>query len=153
MRINKNGFTMLELLAVIIILGILITLAYTGVSRYLKQARNATYEDFEKNITAGVTNYLIEHSGSIPSEGESLIVDVEKLVCEGYIESLEDPDSSTKTCNLESYAIVKRNNDKGYNMDIDYSACLKCIGYQSPACSNSISGIRRLKADSTCEVD
>ena len=153
MKINKNGFTMLELLAVIIILGILISLAYTSISKYLNQAISATYEDFEKNITSGVTNYLIDHTGSIPDEGESLVVDVEKLVCEGYVEDLQDPRESSKTCNLDSYAIVKRNANTGYNMDIDYEACLVCAGYKSPACSNSISGIKRLKADSTCEVD
>ena len=153
MKTNKRGFTVVELLVVLVILGILITLAYMGVSRYLNQARSTTYEDFEKNITSGVTNYLIDHSGSIPSVGESLVVDVEKLVCEGYIEDLQDPRESSKTCNLDSYAIVKRNNDTSSNMDIEYSACLKCSGYESPACSNSISGIKRLKADSTCEVD
>lgn len=153
MKTNKRGFTVVELLVVLVILGILITLAYMGVSRYLNQARSTTYEDFEKNITSGVTNYLIDHTGSIPNEGESLVVDVEKLVCEGYIEDLQDPRESSKTCNLDSYAIVKRNNDTSSNMDIEYSACLKCSGYESPACSNSIEGIRRLKADSTCEVD
>lgn len=153
MRINKNGFTMLELLAVIIILGIVMTLAYMGVSKYLEQARSTTYSDFEKNITSGVTNYLIDHTSYIPNEGESLVVDVEKLVCEGYIENLQDPRESARTCNLDSYAIVKRNANTGYNMDIDYEACLVCAGYKSPACSNSIEGIRRLKADSTCEVD
>ena len=153
MKTNKRGFTVVELLVVLVILGILITLAYISVSKYLNQARDATYEDFEKNITSGVTNYLIDHTGSIPNEGESLVVDVEKLVCEGYIEDLQDPRESSKTCNLDSYAIVKRNNDTSSNMDIEYSACLKCSGYKSPACSNSISGIKRLKADSTCEVD
>ena len=153
MKTNKRGFTVVELLVVLVILGILITLAYMGVSRYLNQARSTTYEDFEKNITSGVTNYLIDHTGSIPNEGESLVVDVEKLVCEGYIDNLQDPRESSKTCNLESYAIVKRNNDTSSNMDIEYSACLKCSSYESPACSNSISGIKRLKADSTCEVD
>ena len=153
MKTNKRGFTVVELLVVLVILGILITLAYISVSKYLNQARSTTYEDFEKNITSGVTNYLIDHTGSIPNEGESLVVDVEKLVCEGYIDNLQDPRESSKTCNLESYAIVKRNNDTSSNMDIEYSACLKCSGYESPACSNSISGIKRLKADSTCEVD
>ena len=149
---KNKGFTLVELLAVIAILSILMGLAYMGVSKYLDQARNATYEDFEKNITTGVTNYLIDHSGNIPNEGGSLIVDVDKLVCEGYIESLEDPRDTSKTCNLQSYAIVKRNNDTTSNMDIEYKACLKCSDYTSPACSNSISGIRRLTADSTCKV-
>ncbi len=153
MKTNKRGFTVVELLVVLVILGILITLAYISVSKYLNQARSTTYEDFEKNITSGVTNYLIDHTGSIPNEGESLVVDVEKLVCEGYIDNLQDPRESSKTCNLESYAIVKRNNNTGYNMDIDYSACLKCSGYESPACSNSISGIERLTKDASCEVE
>ena len=150
---NKKGFTMLELLAVIIILGILMSLAYTSISKYLNQAKEATYSDFEQNIKDGVTNYLIDHTGSIPNVGESLVVDVEKLVCEGYVESLQDPHESARTCNLESYAIVKRNNNTGYNMDIDYDACLVCAGYKSPACSTSISGLKRLKADASCEVE
>ena len=96
--------------------------------------------------------YLIDHSGQIPNEGESLVVDVAKLVCEGYIDDLQDPRDSSKTCNLESYAIVKRNTDTSYNMNLDYEACLKCSNYKSPACSNSISGIKRLRKDASCEV-
>lgn len=150
---NRKGLTILELLAVIIILGILMSLAYAGVSRYLSQARTATYQDFEKSITSGVTNYLIENSGSIPDKGESLIVDVSKLVCDGYVESLRDPIKTDQTCNLESYAIVTRKEDSASgNMDIEYSACLKCSNYESEACSNSIAGIKRLTKDSDCEV-
>ena len=150
---NKKGFTVVELLVVLVILGILLTLAYMGISGYLNNARNTTYEDFEQNIIDGVTNYLIDHTGSIPNEGESLVVDVSKLICDGYIDNLQDPRESSKTCNLNSYAIVKRNNNTGFNMDIDYSACLKCSGYESPACSNSIAGIERLTKDASCEVE
>lgn len=153
MKKNRNGFTLMETLVVIVILGILLSLAYMSASKYLNSVRQTTYSTFEENIKDGVTNYLIEHTGMIPSEGESLVVDVEKLVCEGYIDSLEDPVSSTKTCNLESYAIVTRNSDTGYNMDIDYEACLVCSSYSSSACSNSISGFTRLTADTSCEVD
>ena len=153
MKINKKGFTMLELLAVIIILGILITLAYMGVSRYLNQARNATYSDFEQNIKDGVTNYLIDHTGTIPNEEESLVVDVKKLVCEGYVEDLQDPRESSKTCNLESYAIVTRKNDStSGNMDIEYKACLKCGNYTSPDCSITTFD-KTLTKDSSCEVE
>ena len=52
MKTNKRGFTVVELLVVLVILGILITLAYMGVSQYMKQARDTVYEDFEKNITS-----------------------------------------------------------------------------------------------------
>ena len=45
---NRKGFTLLELLAVIIILGILMGLAYMGVSRYIRSSNDALYEDYEK---------------------------------------------------------------------------------------------------------
>lgn len=150
---NKKAFTTLELLAVIIILGILITLAYMGVSQYLTRARNTTYESFEAAITDGVTNYLIDHTGSIPNVGETLKVDVSKLICEGYVDRLEDPRDSSKTCNLESYAIVKRNENTSSNMNIEYEACLKCSNYESEACSTITSFDKTLTKDDSCEVE
>ena len=133
---NNNGFTLVELLAVIVILSILITLAYTGVSKYLKETRNTTYKDFEKSITVGAENYLIEHSIYIPKEGETVKIDVSKLIDEGYVDELIDPMDSSKTCSDESYVIITRKNNVSYNMDISYEACLKCINYESSACSN-----------------
>ena len=150
---NKKGFSLVELLAVIIILVILVTLGYAAVSSYIGDAHDTTYESFESSLVDGATNYLLEHSGNIPNEGESLVIDTAKLICDGYVDELIDPRDETKTCNLNSYTIVKRNNNSGYNMDLEYTACLKCSDYQSPGCSKSISGFKRLKKDASCEVD
>ena len=143
---------MLELLAVIIILSILMTIGYMAVSQYLGQAYDATYSDFEENIEAGAANYLIEHTGSIPGEGESIVIDVSKLICDGYVKELQDPMRDGQTCDLNSYVIVKRGNNTNFNMAVDYEACLKCSNYTSPACSNSIVGLKRIKKDADCEV-
>ena len=150
---NRYGYTMLELLAVIIILGILMTLAYMGVSKYLRQTEDAVYEDFEKNIEVGAENYLLEHTGQIPLEGDSLVIDASKLVCEGYIESLTDPKDSSKTCNTNSYAIITRKSNVSFNMDIEYKVCLKCSNYESDACSTSLTGITHLTKEDDCVVE
>ena len=136
MKKNKKGFTLIELLAVIAILGLLLTLAYMGVSKYVTRTKNAIYEDFENNIKTGAANYLIDHTGFIPDIGETFRIDVKKLVDEGYIEELEDPNNNGRNCHDESYAIITRKEDTASNMDIDYSACLVCSGYKSEACSN-----------------
>ena len=155
MKINRKGFTVLEVLAVIIILGILITLAYIGVSQYIRQTNDALYEDYEKNIKAGATNYLIDHTGSIPNVGDEhrIRIDVSKLICEGYVKPLEDPKVDGATCNLESYAIVTRKEDSDSgNMDIEYKACLKCGDYTSSDC-NITSFENILRKDASCEVE
>ncbi len=150
---NKKGFTLLEVLAVIIILGILMTLAYVGVSQYIRHTNDALYVDYEKNISTGATNYLIDHTGSIPNVGDTYRIDASKLICEGYIKSLEDPKVDGATCNLESYAIVTRKNDStSGNMDIEYKACLKCGNYTSPDCSITTFD-KTLTKDSSCEVE
>ena len=150
---NRKGFTLLELLAVIIILGILMGLAYMGVSRYIRSSNDALYEDYEKNISTGATNYLIDHTGSLPLEGQTIRIDASKLICEGYIKSLEDPKVDGATCNLESYAIVTRKEDSDNgNMDIEYKACLKCGDYTSSDC-NITSFDNILRKDASCEVE
>ena len=153
MKINRKGFTLLELLAVLIILGILMVLAYIGVSQYIRQTNDALYEDYEKNIKVGATNYLIDHTGSIPDIDTTYRIDVSKLICEGYVESLEDPKVDGATCNLESYAIVTRKEDSDNgNMDIEYKACLKCGDYTSSDC-NITSFDNILRKDASCEVE
>ena len=57
-----------------------------------------------------------------------------------------------QTCDLNSYVIVKRGSNTNFNMAVDYEACLKCSNYESSACSNSISGLKRLTKDADCEV-
>ena len=47
---KSKGFTMIELLATIIILGLLITIAYTSVRNILNRGNNTYYESQENMI-------------------------------------------------------------------------------------------------------
>ena len=49
---NKKGFTMIELLATITLLGIMLTLAVVSVSKYLDQTKNTIYKDYEEIINS-----------------------------------------------------------------------------------------------------
>ena len=46
MRINKNGFTLVELMAVIAILGILSGVVIMAVSSYTEKSRKEVYKNF-----------------------------------------------------------------------------------------------------------
>lgn len=141
---KNRGFTLVELLATITILGILSSLAYVGVSHYLLDTKKKTYEVFEKDIEIGAENYLIEHSSKLPKVNETVIINVSKLTNELYVENLKDPINKSKNCNDNSYVIIKRNsnNINSDNFDIEYTACLKCSNYTSSSCLDDITGIK-----------
>ena len=45
-RMNKKGFTMIELLAAIVVMGILSVLAITGVTRLIEKSKDEKKEDY-----------------------------------------------------------------------------------------------------------
>jgi len=57
---TKNAFTLIELLAVIIILGILMIIAIPSVTTYINNSRKAAYVDTAKEIISGARNMVNE---------------------------------------------------------------------------------------------
>lgn len=144
---------MVELLATIIILAILSTLAVVGVTKYLNQSYQATYQDFEKNLESAAKNMLISHNKYIPAINASLVIDADYLVCAGYSDILKNPKDNSQTCEDNSYVVIQRKPDVGFNMDITYDACLRCGKYKSAACQSiDITGITRIQTNDQCEV-
>lgn len=131
---NKRGFTMIELLAVIIILGILVTMAVVSVSGVMNSSYDTTYDTFETSMEEAATSYLLDHTGEIPNEGEVVRLSAAMLVEEGYLDYMEDPRNEAENCQDDSYILVSRGNDVGYNFDLSYKACLICGNYKSDGC-------------------
>ena len=84
---NKKGFTMIELMATITLLGIMLTLAVVSVSKYLNKARNTAYKDYEKTLEGAATNYFLDHTGLLPeiNDPNGTKVLATTLVNEGYL--------------------------------------------------------------------
>ena len=128
---NKKGFTMIELLATIIILSILMALGVVSIQKILNKAKKSNYQDFEKTLKSSTSNYLIEHTGDIPNIGSTFRINANDLINKGYLKTLKDPEKQNADCNSGSYVIVKRNADKNFNMDLEYHPCLKCSRYKT----------------------
>lgn len=142
---NKKGFTLVELLATVTILGIISTLAVISVTEYIKKARDTTYNDHEKSMKGAASNFLIDHSGYIPNVNEKIVIDVERLIEEKYLTTLKDPKGDHDACDETSYVVVERHTNTTHNLNIDYHMCLQCNGhYTSKACQEiSIDGLKR----------
>ena len=70
-RYNKNGFTLVEMLAVIVILGILIIIAVPSVSSYISNTRKAAYVDTVKS--------LVTEAKTRVNEGELKLRDLDTI--------------------------------------------------------------------------
>jgi len=92
----KYGFTMVELMAVLIIIGLLATLVVTKVATKIDQARETTTKANLKSLASAVNQFKMD-TGRFPTEEEGLTAlieqpsDVETWEPGGYLETTELP--------------------------------------------------------------
>ena len=90
-RLNKKGFSLVELLAAIAILAILMTVATQAYNSYKKQARQQAYDTMAESATTAATNYLMENT-------KAKYITFDTLKDMQYIDTLQDPRYKDKEC-------------------------------------------------------
>ena len=132
---KNKGFTLVELLAVILLLAVLLAIAVPSLQKVLSNTKNKTYEAFEDTMESAATNYLMNHLEFLPGVSGSLAISAKSLIREGYLETMEDPEVESAICDNESYIIIKQvSAGNGFNLDLDYQPCLICSRYKSSSC-------------------
>ncbi len=97
----RKGFTMVELMAVLIILGLLATLVGTRVLKQIENAKFATTKANLKTLHTAVTQFKMD-TGDFPSEEEGLEILVESMSDikgrdpDGYLEQTAIPKDGWK---------------------------------------------------------
>jgi len=92
----RYGFTMVELMAMLIIIGLLATLVVTKVASKIDQARITTTKANLKSLHSAVNQFKMD-TGRFPTEDEQLMAlieqptDVETWEPGGYLETTEIP--------------------------------------------------------------
>ena len=90
-RLNKKGFSLVELLAAIAILAILMTVATQAYNSYKRQARQQAYDTMAESATTAATNYLMENE-------KAKYITFETLKERQYVDTLQDPRYKDKEC-------------------------------------------------------
>lgn len=148
-RIKNKGFTMIELLGVITLLGIIAIICIPSVSKLLKNVGNSYYKAIEKNVKSAGTDYYTDNKDLLPDDvGKTSIVYVgdktnskNSLVGLSYIEDVVDRNKNTcgyygETKLYEnkkeeySYVIVNREykDAKREETKYTYTSCMHCLG-------------------------
>ena len=90
-RINKKGFSLVEILAAIAILGILMSIATTAYNRYKRQARQQAYDTMAKSSITAAKNYMMDNV-------QQKYITFDTLLNQEYIDTLQDPRYKEEQC-------------------------------------------------------
>lgn len=87
---NEKGYTLIELLAVVVILGIISAIAVVGIGQLINQSKERAFVSQALHLKEAanllITSERVKNPDSIPSE-----VTYETLVQEGFLEKIKDP--------------------------------------------------------------
>ena len=117
--LKHNGFTLAELLGVIIILSIIGLVAFTAIDRNLKEGRIKTCKAQEKNIIEGAKTYFIDHPNELPNS-EAKEITIQNLETNGYIdEELINP-MTDEEYKSNTYVEIKKVSENKYTYKLYY---------------------------------
>ena len=124
MQLNRKGFTLVEVLAVIIILSMLMAITIPNVNTLINEQKNRALENIEKSIISAAKIYMSDNKYDLTfdtnpcTNDPSTTVSVGELINKGYIKQkkIKNPNNNTQ--------ILRPNK----NIEIKYS-CNKKILY------------------------
>ena len=125
-NMKKNGFTLIEVLAVVVILGIIVTLFVPNTVKLIRQNNLKVYKIKEKELLKAAEDYAnYDKAFEGPTESSpTKYITMTKLVENAYMNKILDSNSGN-----ECKAFVKVTNSDIH--DYNYEACLICDEYKT----------------------
>ena len=118
---TQKGFSLVELLAVIVILGVLSGVAMNAYSRYKTSAIKKGINTLIKSSYSAAENYFFDNSGANS-------VTVEYLVDHGYLENRSDPYKPSRQCTGTVTKTTSTSSKEGVLNLYSFQVTITCSG-------------------------
>jgi len=107
----KKGFTLIELMGVIIILSLLILIAVPIVDKYIKKTKSEAATAQQDSLIMAAKNWASDYKEDMPEMGQNIRVSLDTLIELGYL----DYDSNVYTVEVDGHSVdaVKITNQNG----------------------------------------
>ena len=115
---NRKGFTLVELLGAITVLGILSSVAIISVSSIINKTRKQYYVSLRHTLEEAGRSYFNDHRILLPVEiDDSAYVTAEKLIDTKYLKEFKD--HKKQTCSLQDSSVkVTRVSMEDYKYEV-----------------------------------
>lgn len=107
----KRGFTLIELMAVIVVLGIVAVIVMPTIDRFVRKAQYASYDVQIDAIIDGAKNWTVDNTNRIPdNNNETISIYLSELKNGGFVrEDLINPLTDQSFSNNTLIVITKKN--------------------------------------------
>ncbi len=122
----KKGFTLVELLGVIILLGVIMLIAFPIIDKTIDDSKKEAYDMQIKMILEAAHNWAIDNAGQLPNDDSEFKLTITELIEKGYIKDVENgtiQNPLDKTQPMNGCVVIKYSNE--YNQYI-YNYNEKC---------------------------
>ena len=105
---NKNGFTLVELIGVVILIGLIALIAIPSVDYIITKTKSNAYNRTLDTLKDGLRNWVTDNKELIYEDGEEIIVTLSDLKEQGYVEyEIKNPKTSTCLANTMQFKITR----------------------------------------------
>ncbi|MBQ6539164.1 MAG: prepilin-type N-terminal cleavage/methylation domain-containing protein [Bacilli bacterium] len=131
---KKKGFTMVELLGAVVILGILMLVAIPAVNSYIQKSRTKYYDAQKRNLIVATKSYIKNNNMAPKEVGDFSDISMDELVDNKYISVIKDAYKKECTGNKNNlfddsqeytFVRIKKEEDR-----LVYTAHLWCPNYK-----------------------
>lgn len=126
-KIDKKGFTMVELLATIVIIGVLSVIGVVSVSKHITNTKKTSYKVLSQTIYEATKNCIAQGKCAKPTKISAKQYTTKNLIDMGYITNIKNPNSSKKNCDGVVTVTTNDTTNSQYE-NYDYSVQLTCEG-------------------------
>lgn len=120
---NKKGFTIVEILAAVVILGILSAVIVPNISSYVSMSKDEYNKDVKKQMLLAGKNFYSENTERLPRDTGTKTLDyvsVQELSTLRYLDN-EFVDADDNSCMDKSYVVAAN-----MGLGVNYYACMIC---------------------------
>ena len=125
---NNKGFTLIEILAAVTILGILSVLAFDGYTKYATGAKKKSHDTMAKSASNAAEQFVMDNPGIavetkkqvngnvttyVIKDANAVSVSFEDLVAEEYLSETIDPDDKSRLCSGKVTIGLVKSDKKG----------------------------------------
>ena len=120
---NSKGFSLVELLTVVVIIAIISGVATVSYSSYIEESRTKTFEAYQNTMHAEAVMYFLNDTSKISDLPLTLPLSEFKKT------DIKNPVDKDDMC-LNSYVEVTKNPNTKI-LSLKYNVCLKCASYNN----------------------